>query len=344
MFSFDFLRSFFFNPSSFWHWPYLVSGFVFVMASLMVFQRKSWQESARLFFDRRTWLTRSTAVDLILSLLHDLVWIGLILWLTTPLTRSMQLQLEELSVAWFGYRNGIQIPVAIEAVAITAITMVAFDFGSYLAHRLMHRFEWLWHFHAVHHSAEQLSFLTIHRLHPMDTVLMNVARAVSVSFAWVVFYTLFQKGAGVIQVWGVGIGTFFYMFTINLHHCHIPIVYPRWLRAFAISPHIHQLHHSRDRRHHDKNFGVMFSFWDRMFGTYLDERYELGDLHFGIENDLYRQSVWRLYLLPFALIARSLWARAGRGPGPYASAASSAPAGPAGSAGAIEISEKERAS
>ena len=34
-----------------------------------------------------------------------------------------------------------------------------------------------------------------------------------------------------------------------------------------LCPHYHQLHHSTDPKHYDRNFGLMLAVWDRMFGT-----------------------------------------------------------------------------
>jgi sterol desaturase/sphingolipid hydroxylase (fatty acid hydroxylase superfamily) len=53
---------------------------------------------------------------------------------------------------------------------------------------------------------------------------------------------------------------------------HANIDYPRWVdRAFGwllVTPAMHRIHHSPDQRETDSNYGIMFSFWDRLFGTY----------------------------------------------------------------------------
>src|SRR5204862_400786 len=49
------------------------------------------------------------------------------------------------------------------------------DFGIYLMHRLAHALPWLWRFHAVHHSAEELDWLIAFRFHPLDLFLMRIA-------------------------------------------------------------------------------------------------------------------------------------------------------------------------
>ena len=90
----------------------------------------------------------------------------------------------------------------------------------------------------------------------------------------------------------------------TLRHSHIPIRYGRALEHILISPMQHQVHHSSDPRHHDKNFGEIFAFWDWMFGTlYVPEPDE--DLVFGIadsEGTLIEQphpGFWAAMLVPF---------------------------------------------
>ena len=66
----------------------------------------------------------------------------------------------------------------------------------------------------------------------------------------------------------------------NIRHSHIWISYGSFWDQYLMSPAHHQLHHSRDPRHHDCNFGHIFTFWDRMFGTHYKpvdgEKFELG--------------------------------------------------------------------
>ena len=72
-----------------------------------------------------------------------------------------------------------------------------------------------------------------------------------------------------------------------------------------LSPHYHQLHHSVDPNHYDRNFGQVLSIWDRLFGT-LKVPGPNQDFAFGLihsEHDEY-QSLRRLYWLPIRKAAR----------------------------------------
>ena len=53
----------------------------------------------------------------------------------------------------------------------------------------------------------------------------------------------------------------------NLRHSHIPIRFGKYFERVFISPAQHQIHHSNDSIHFDKNFGSIFAFWDGLFGT-----------------------------------------------------------------------------
>ena len=44
------------------------------------------------------------------------------------------------------------------------------------------------------------------------------------------------------------------------------------LRYIIVSPQAHRIHHSREEKHFDTNFGLILSIWDRMFGTYSGDK------------------------------------------------------------------------
>ena len=46
---------------------------------------------------------------------------------------------------------------------------------------------------------------------------------------------------------------------------------PAFIEWLIITPSNHRVHHGSDEKYIDKNFGVLFTFWDRLFGTYIKE-------------------------------------------------------------------------
>ena len=188
----------------------------------------------------------------------------------------------------------------------TLSVLVAFDFGVFVAHYLQHRVPVLWEFHKVHHSAQVLTPITVYRMHPVDDILSGVCTALTVGAVAGVFGWALGGPISELLVMGVNLGLFlFYFVGYNLRHSHVWLSYPRWLSWLLVSPAQHQIHHSRAPRHFDRNFGFVFSFWDRLAQTlYVPTRRERLEFGLGSGEDQDYDSVIALYLLPFKKAAR----------------------------------------
>jgi len=55
-----------------------------------------------------------------------------------------------------------------------------------------------------------------------------------------------------------------------------------WLEWIVVTPRYHHIHHSKNAAHANANFGVTFSIWDRLFGTYVDPEKFTTPITFGI--------------------------------------------------------------
>lgn len=137
----------------------------------------------------------------------------------------------------------------------TLILLLASDLKSYIRHRYYHHANWIWEIHKYHHSAEKFTMLTSGRVHFVES-------AVNSFFDVLPFI-----------VFGAPIQTWFYISILKVAHeafAHSEIR-SNWglIGSFIlVSPSAHRLHHSIEERHHNKNFGVIFIFWDRLLGTY----------------------------------------------------------------------------
>ena len=156
------------------------------------------------------------------------------------------------------------------------------DFCRFVTHYLHHKSPVIWPFHAVHHSAEVLTPVTFFRAHPVYYAIQRLLMSLFIGVAQAVVLFLF---VGQIEFWLIQATTVaFYGYMLlggHLRHSHIPLSYGRILEHILISPVQHQIHHSSDPKHFDKNFGEVFAIWDWMFGTlYVPEREEA--LVFGI--------------------------------------------------------------
>ena len=207
-----------------------------------------------------------------------------------------------LLVAVFGEPTAPLLPPGITTnLLLTLFSVMAVDFALWWIHYLHHRIPVLWEFHKVHHSAEVMTPVTAYRMHPVEIILnLNLTGIVSGAMI-AVFHYLTAHSAIIYTVVGVDIITFlFLLFGFNLRHSHIPMAYPRSISHLFVSPWMHQVHHSCETRHIDKNMGFIFAFWDWAFGTlYVPKRGETFALGLDSGEAPKFHSVRALYWRPF---------------------------------------------
>lgn len=182
---------------------------------------------------------------------------------------------------------------------------VASDFARFYLHRLQHKIPWLWCFHQVHHSALVLTPLTLMRTHPVDILLARLRDMLSLGTVNGIAYALVGAELSAIEILGVNaFGFAFNALGANLRHSHAYISFGP-LESFFISPAAHQIHHSDDPRHFDKNFGVCLSLWDRLFASHYPapKAKKRKSLRFGLKesrlSDPSEQKLLLAYALPF---------------------------------------------
>ncbi len=191
-----------------------------------------------------------------------------------------------------------QLPVAVSFT----IGVLASDFLAWFHHWVRHRVPWFWEFHTIHHSQKELNMFTDLRYHVLEYM---VSRTIST-------FPLLMVG---VNTYGVLLFALIHTWHTHLYHANIKSNFGP-LRYIFVTPQSHRIHHSIEPRHQDKNFGVMFSIWDRMFGTHYHGENEypdtgIADHHFPFEKsikglDLILNPV-RQHIYPFISIARSLF-------------------------------------
>jgi sterol desaturase/sphingolipid hydroxylase (fatty acid hydroxylase superfamily) len=127
------------------------------------------------------------------------------------------------------------------------------DFLKWFHHWLRHKVPALWEFHAVHHSQRQMNLFTDLRYHMVEYL---VSRSVKT-------FPLLALAADAPTVYSFSL---FYAWYTRLYHANIRTSLGP-LRYLMVTPQSHRVHHSIDPKHRDMNFGVLFTFWDWMFGT-----------------------------------------------------------------------------
>ena len=195
-------------------------------------------------------------------------------------------------------------PAGPVTVTVFTVTMLlAYDISYYLYHVAQHRYPVLWELHKVHHSAEVMVGITKDRVHPLDE-LMNRAWDGVIPGICFGIWSLVSLNLVELTVFGVNVYIIRNILMMDfVRHTHFKISFGP-LNNLILCPHWHQLHHSTDPRHYDKNFGLLFSFWDRLFGTLCVPRPD-EDFKFGLIERNVRdyQSLAGLYIMPL----RRMW-------------------------------------
>jgi sterol desaturase/sphingolipid hydroxylase (fatty acid hydroxylase superfamily) len=214
----------------------------------------------------------------------------------------------DLLTATFGLRQPTALPAAVTRTVITVTLFLAYELGYWLNHYLSHRVPFLWEFHKVHHSATVLTPLTNFRVHPIYMcVFLNIVAVFSGLASGVIEYAFGQ----VTHQYGLSenniILVFFIYAYVHLQHTQVWISFTGWLGHLFMSPAHHQIHHSRNPAHFNKNLGSCLALWDWMFGTLYIPSAKPEKLEFGVEPDReYAHTVMGELIAPFGRAALAL--------------------------------------
>ncbi|MEJ0078918.1 MAG: sterol desaturase family protein [Alphaproteobacteria bacterium] len=168
--------------------------------------------------------------------------------------------------------------------AITLALFLAYEFGYWLDHYLKHRVPALWELHKVHHSANVLTPLTVFRIHPLDGLIFSNILAVSLGLTNGVANYLFGKPITFFSIGDTNlILVLFVHIYVHLQHTHLWIAFTGLAGRIFLSPAHHQIHHSNNPAHFDKNLGSCLAIFDWLFGTLHVPAKEPEALVFGVK-------------------------------------------------------------
>ena len=149
------------------------------------------------------------------------------------------------------------------------LTILVMDLWLYMWHRWNHYIPFLWRFHSFHHKDTKMNSTTALRFHIAELFLSYPGKAVvcfvfGISFLPLLIYE-----------------TLFFM-AVVIHHSNIRITKKQdaVYRTLFASPLMHRIHHSIRFEETNSNFGALFSFWDRLFGSSTSNA--KGDVIFGL--------------------------------------------------------------
>jgi sterol desaturase/sphingolipid hydroxylase (fatty acid hydroxylase superfamily) len=139
-------------------------------------------------------------------------------------------------------------------VQIPVVVLLA-DFMHYVAHVIRHKSAFVWEFHKIHHAQEELNYFSAARVHPIDSLTINL----------VSFLPFALLEANIVVPAFVGWKVFLRIYAMFTHSNLRLNLGP--LRYVLVTPQSHRIHHSDRSEHRDLNFGNVFAIWDFMFGT-----------------------------------------------------------------------------
>ena len=167
------------------------------------------------------------------------------------------------------------------AILYSATLFIVWDLSRFLVHWMMHRIPFLWSIHQVHHSAEVLTPMTFHRIHPVESWVYDLRGALATGLVAGGFYYVFRESISHFTLLGVPALAFILnICTGNIRHSHLWIRFPKSVEKWFLSPAQHQIHHSADPQHHGSNYGTWLAIWDRMLGSW--KHADKQPTHYGI--------------------------------------------------------------
>ncbi len=305
----------FLNPQKRVFVGYLASALVLALGVQMLVGGTALLGSLARIFSRRIWWSRSARTDYKVAILNQAIMMGVVPRLISKL--AVATLLFEAMHIWFDGRPLLwpDAPGWAVAASFTLVLFLLDDGTKYLLHRWLHTWPLLWCFHKVHHTAETLTPFTVYRTHPVEGVLFALRSVFVQATALASFFFFLGDRVELVTVYGANAVLFvFNAAGSNLRHSHVRISYGRILERVLISPAQHQIHHSDDPRHHNRNFGTVLALWDWLGGSLcLAERGQR--IRFGGPATAGpSHSLKTVYLEPFGdaffCIARSLRANA----------------------------------
>lgn len=179
-------------------------------------------------------------------------------------------------------------------VAAYLLLFLATDFFFYFYHLAMHKIRWFWAIHVTHHSSTRMNFSTALR----QNFLLDL------NFGWVLWWLPlaligFDKTWALISI-EASLAYQFFLHTETVGRLG-------WFERLFNTPSHHRVHHGCQPTQIDTNFGGVLIIWDRLFGTFVDER-DAGKLVYGLTS---RQPTTlnplRLNLDEFVQMLRDTW-------------------------------------
>lgn len=174
-------------------------------------------------------------------------------YLVNFLLKQGSLMLYAFLVGHFAVLNTVW-PHHIHSSLQVILALIIIDFFLYLVHRISHKNEVLWKFHAIHHSSERLYWINGEKRHPIHQILEGLPG--------ITVIMLLGTPPHIVQVALSILGL-----NMMLQHGNINYQAGVLKYIFCVAE-VHRWHHHKDVNKGGINFGAFFAVWDRLFGSF----------------------------------------------------------------------------
>ena len=190
-------------------------------------------------------------------------WPNNFLWLVIN-SFFLRLAFPLLGVAWaahvteqgWGILSWLDSPIWLNFI----LGLVVMDFAGYGTHVLLHKVPWLWRLHAVHHSDIDFDCTTGFRFHPLEALLTTAVGLTAIAMIGIdpIMVLIYESWVGLQNLYGHA-------------NARLPTVLERIFRCVVVTPDMHRIHHSVRWEEGLSNYGIVFPWWDHLFGTYREQ-------------------------------------------------------------------------
>lgn len=190
----------------------------------------------------------------------NLRWFNNFLWLIIN-SFFLRIAFPLIGIAWaaevtaqgWGILQRLDIPTWLNVI----VALVLMDIAGYWAHILMHKVPWLWRMHAIHHSDIDFDCTTGFRFHPLEALFTTAVRLCVIALAGLdpLAVLLYETWLSLQNLYGHA-------------NARLPVSVERLFHCLVVTPDMHRIHHSVRVDEGLSNYGIVFPWWDHMFGTY----------------------------------------------------------------------------
>ena len=200
------------------------------------------------------------------------------------LAASFAVICDQYNIGLFNYYN-------VSLLISMAASFLLLDLGIWIQHLLFHRSNFLWRFHKIHHSDEEVDFTTGVRFHPIEIIISMMYKLILLAIIGpsVVIVIIFEIVLNASSIFNHG-------------NIKIPKVFDIVLRKVIVTPNMHRIHHSENENETNSNYGFNFSIWDKLFGTYIENSIKGDNMIVGLtEFNNKKKGLFFLLFKPFKL-------------------------------------------